>query len=100
MHAVDEGTGVDWFDSPSYPALLTAEDSDAVRLIKLLSRNNGATTVSFGTEGGLFQKRGVPAVICGPGDIAQAHKPNEFVELDQVRLCEEFVRRLLNELSE
>jgi acetylornithine deacetylase len=51
--------------------------------------------VCYGTEAGLFQKMGVPSVICGPGDIAQAHSPNEFVALEQLARCEAFVKRIL-----
>jgi acetylornithine deacetylase len=50
--------------------------------------------VSFGTEAGLFQQAGIPTVVCGPGSIEQAHKPNEWVSLEQVALCETFLRRL------
>ncbi len=46
-------------------------------------------------KAGLFQKMGVPTVICGPGDIAQAHRPNEFVALDQLARCERFVEGIL-----
>ncbi len=50
--------------------------------------------VAYGTEAGLFQSVGIPAVVCGPGDIQQAHKPNEFIELSQLDGCERFLRRL------
>ena len=51
--------------------------------------------VSYGTEAGLFQKMGVATVICGPGDIEQAHRPNEFVALEQLAQCEKFMDRIL-----
>jgi acetylornithine deacetylase len=51
--------------------------------------------VSYGTEAGLFQKMGVSTVICGPGDIAQAHRPNEFVSLEQLAQCENFMDRIV-----
>jgi acetylornithine deacetylase len=51
--------------------------------------------VSYGTEAGLFQQMGMPAVICGPGDIAQAHRPNEFVALDQLAQCEAFMNGII-----
>ena len=50
--------------------------------------------VSYMTEGGLYQKAGITAVICGPGSIVQAHRPNEYVELEQLAKCELFVRAL------
>jgi acetylornithine deacetylase len=60
-----------------------------------LSGNTKAGKVSYGTEAGLFQQMGVPTVICGPGDIAEAHRPNEYVTFDQLAQCESFVRRIL-----
>ena len=50
--------------------------------------------VSYMTEGGLYQQAGIAAVICGPGSITQAHKPNEYLELSQLAQCETFVRAL------
>ena len=55
---------------------------------------------SFGTEGAQFQRAGIPTVICGPGSIEQAHKPNEFVTMDQVVQCEAFMRRLADRICE
>ena len=52
--------------------------------------------MSYGTEAGLFQEAGIPSVVCGPGNIAQAHKPNEFIELSQVEACIAFMRRLID----
>jgi acetylornithine deacetylase len=58
--------------------------------------DSGGTTahVVFGSEAGLFQRAGIPAVLCGPGNIEQAHKPDEFISLDQIAQCEAFMRRL------
>ena len=61
-----------------------------------LSRHDRVGKVSYGTEAGLFQKMGVPSVICGPGDIAQAHRPNEFVTLEQLAQCESFMDRIID----
>ena len=55
--------------------------------------------VGFGTEAGLFQEARSPTVVCGPGDIAQAHKPDEFIELAQVKRCENFLRRLMDRMA-
>ena len=76
------------------PALNVDEDSEVVQLARSLTGANATGKVSFGTEGGLFQESGMPAVICGPGSIAVAHKANEYIELDQVALCEAWLRRL------
>ena len=71
------------------------ESDEIVKLAEALSRNKPNGAVSYGTEGGLFQKAGIPTVICGPGDIDQAHRPNEFVSLEQLAQCEAFMQRLL-----
>ena len=52
------------------------------------------TQVAFGTEAGLFQGAGMPTVVCGPGDIQQAHQPDEFVSLEQLGRCEAFLTQL------
>ena len=83
----------------SFPGLQIAETDPATELVKALSGANDTGKVSFGTEGGLFQAAGVPTVVCGPGAIEQAHKPNEFVELDQLAQCEAFLRRLIERVS-
>ena len=96
MHAVDEQSGIEleWL---SQTAGLAASETDAiVRWAMQLSRNGRAGKVCYGTEAGLFQKMGVPSVICGPGDIAQAHRPNEFVTLEQLAQCEQFMHRILD----
>ncbi len=75
--------------------LMPVEDNPAEVLVRRLSGSNAAPgVVSFGTEGGLFQAAGLAAVVFGPGSIDQAHKPNEFIDLDQVAACEEFLLKL------
>ena len=59
---------------------------------------SGAGKVSFGTEAALFHQAGVPTIVCGPGHIAQAHQPNEWVTLSQLAWCERFMRRLADEI--
>ena len=55
--------------------------------------------MAYGTEAGLFQNAGVPALVCGPGHIEQAHKPDEFVEIAQLEACENFLRQLGRSLA-
>ena len=75
---------------------LSMQESDAiVQLAAGLSRNRPNGAVSYGTEAGLFQHAGIPSVICGPGNIEQAHRPNEWVTLEQVAQCEAFMQRLI-----
>jgi acetylornithine deacetylase len=76
------------------PALIPEADSPAEALVRLLTGANTAGAVSFGTEASLFQESGIPAVVCGPGSIDQAHQPNEFIALDQIEACVAFLRRL------
>ena len=77
------------------PGMNMKETDEIVKLASALSRNKPNGAVSYGTEGGLFQAAGIPTVICGPGDIEQAHRPNEFVSLAQLAQCETFMQRLL-----
>ncbi|WP_439816777.1 acetylornithine deacetylase [Zavarzinia sp. CC-PAN008] len=73
--------------------------SEAEVLAKALCGANHTHAVSYTTEGGLFQQIGIPTVICGPGDILQAHAADEFVSLDQLALCLSFLERLSARLA-
>lgn len=85
----------------AYPGLDTDPDAEIVSFVKSLTGRNSHLKVPFGTEGGLFQQRlHVPTVVCGPGDIAQAHKPDEFIAIDQMARCDAFLAALLDRLSE
>ena len=83
----------------SYPGLVRDMHSPAVQLASALAGANDVHAVSYGTEAGLFQAAGIPAVVCGPGSIAQAHKADEFVALDQLDACAAFLRRLATRAS-
>jgi acetylornithine deacetylase len=80
----------------SAPGLSTKEHEAIAQLAASLSRNATTGAVSYGTEAGLFQRAGIPTVVCGPGSIEQAHRPNEFVALEQGAQCEKFMLRLLD----
>src|SRR6202043_3155783 len=95
MQAVDSNSGIDLVWESQTEGLAAAETDAIVRWAMQLSGNKTVGKVSYGTEAGLFQKMGVPTVICGPGDIAEAHRPNEFVALDQLAQCESFMDRIL-----
>jgi acetylornithine deacetylase len=77
------------------PPLEPETDGPAEALVRLLTGANQTQVVSYCTEGGLFQRAGMSTVICGPGSIDQAHKPDEFIEISQIEACEDFVRRLI-----
>jgi acetylornithine deacetylase len=98
MQAVKAGTGFRFSELSHFPALDTDPDHDVVVLAKALAERNATGKVAFGTEAGRFKEAGIPAVVCGPGLIAQAHKPDEFVALDQLAACERFLGGLLDRL--
>lgn len=82
-----------------YPPLGTAPDAEVVSFVKSLTGSNATTKVAFGTEGGLFSTRlGVPTVVCGPGSMAQGHKPDEFITVEQMQKCDGMLGTLLDRL--
>jgi acetylornithine deacetylase len=95
MRGIDAGAGIDLQWVSQTVGLAAAESDAIVQWAMQLSKNSTVGKVSYGTEAGLFQKMGVATVICGPGDIAEAHRPNEFVALDQLAQCESFMDRIL-----
>jgi acetylornithine deacetylase len=83
-----------------YPGLGTPSDAAVVNFVKGLTGANGTIKVAFGTEGGLFDQRlGVPTVICGPGSMAQGHKPDEYVSVEQMDRCQAMLAELVNRLE-
>jgi acetylornithine deacetylase len=83
-----------------YPGLGTPSDAGVVQFVKSLTGANGTMKVAFGTEGGLFDARlGIPTVICGPGSMAQGHKPDEFVTVEQITRCEAMMAALVQRLE-
>ncbi len=95
MQKVDPQSGIDLVWASQTVGLAASETDAIVRWAMKLSGNSTVGKVSYGTEAGLFQQMGVPSVICGPGDIAEAHRPNEFVSLEQLAQCEAFMNRIL-----
>lgn len=91
--------GVSFEKIMEYPGLGTPTDADVVRFVQSLTGANGTIKVAFGTEGGLYDQRlGVPVVICGPGSMMQGHKPDEYVTVEQLGLCEAMLGRLVERL--
>jgi acetylornithine deacetylase len=66
--------------------------------MRRLTGDNGTHVVSYGTEAGLFQRVGWSTIVCGPGDIAQAHQPDEFIEISELDAGERVLRRIIEEL--
>ncbi|GLQ34703.1 acetylornithine deacetylase [Amylibacter marinus] len=69
-------------------------NSEAIALVKELTGGNSTDVVAFGTEAGLFANAEISSVLCGPGSIEQAHKPDEFVSAEQLQLCLDMLTRL------
>ena len=99
MRAVADATGIVTEAGCATPPLVPESDSPAERLVMALTGDNRAGKVSYGTEAGLFQQAEMSVVVCGPGDIAQAHKPNEFIDIAQVEAGVAFMRRLMDRLE-
>ncbi len=100
MQAIRPETGIDATPFFNLPGLVPENMGSAEELARRLTGDNGTHVVSYGTEAGQFQERGYSAVICGPGNIAQAHQPNEFITVDQFAQGEAFIHRLIAELAQ
>jgi acetylornithine deacetylase len=100
MRAVQNDTDIRLQPLSAYPGLATSPDSEAARLLALLSGSSDFGTVAFGTEGGLFGEAGIPTVVCGPGSMDQGHKPDEFVSLEQLAGCDAMLIRLADYLAD
>ena len=99
MHGRSTETGIAFTELARYPGLAADERHPVVNLAKALSGANDVGKVSFGTEAGLFQAAGIPTVVCGPGSIDQAHKPDEFIDVDQLSRLETVLDRLLERVT-
>lgn len=99
MRAVKSDTDIRLQPLSAYPGLATSPDSEAARLLALLSGSMEFGTVAFGTEGGLFDQAGIQTVVCGPGSMDQGHKPDEFVTVEQLRNCDAMLARLADYAS-
>ncbi len=84
----------------TYPGMYTKNDSAVVSFVKSLTGANDTCKVAFGTEGGLFSKElGIPTVVCGPGSMEQGHKPDEYIEIDQLNRCDHMLAKLIEQLK-
>ncbi|MGA8552636.1 MAG: acetylornithine deacetylase [Stellaceae bacterium] len=99
MRAVRPEAAIEFEELSAFPGLDTADDAEITRLVASLTGANATAKVSFGTEGGLFQQAGIATIVCGPGSIEQAHKPDEFIDLDQIAQCERFIGRIFDSIA-
>jgi acetylornithine deacetylase len=99
LHARAPSARIEWEELFAYPGLSTDENCSAGQWILNITGANTIRKVSYGTEAGLFHKAGIPTVICGPGSIEQAHKRDEYLEVDQLASCDAFLRRVIGDLA-
>lgn len=99
MKAIAPESGITLEITSFTPPLGPEKEGEAEALSRRLTGDNGSHVVAYGTEGGLFQAAGWSTVVCGPGDIAQAHQPDEFITVAQLEAGAKFVRGVIAELS-
>ncbi len=99
MKAVDPSTGITIEVLANVPGCRRETDGSAERLVRQITGDNAEHVVSYGTEAGQFQDGGYSTIVCGPGDIAQAHAANEFLSIEQLNAGEDFQRKLIERLA-
>lgn len=100
MQAVHPAARIEIGERFALPGLAPEQDGAAEALVRRITGDNGAMVVSYGTEAGQFQTRGWSAVVCGPGDIEQAHKPDEWLAVEQFEAGWAFMETLIGTLCE
>jgi acetylornithine deacetylase len=95
MKAVDPTTRIVFETKALIPGSNLEETAELTNLAQALARGKTLGRVAYATEAGHFEQAGIPSVICGPGSIEQAHRPNEFITLEQIAQCETFIERLV-----
>ncbi|WEX78959.1 acetylornithine deacetylase [Sinorhizobium numidicum] len=90
----ERGFAVKWDELSAYPALSLPADAPLAALLEELTGIAPLPAVSYGTEAGLFQRAGIDAIICGPGDIGRAHKPDEYILVAELLACQAMIEAL------
>jgi acetylornithine deacetylase len=90
----DKGFDVLWHPLSAYPAFAISDQNPLAELMVALTGQQTVAAVSYGTEAGLFQQAGIDAIICGPGNISRAHRPNEYIELAEMQACKQMIEGL------
>lgn len=99
MHAVSPETGFSYEVLVAMPGLSLPPEHELATIVKQLTHSNSTGKVSYGTEGGFYQEAGIPTIVCGPGHIAQAHQPDEWIAESELAACDAFIRRLTDRLA-
>jgi acetylornithine deacetylase len=100
MQAIHPETRIDVTQTFNVPGLKPEKDGEAEAIVRQITGDNESHVVSYGTEAGQFQEAGYSAVVCGPGSIAQAHQPNEFITIAQFQAGVDFADQLVARLQE
>jgi acetylornithine deacetylase len=98
MKAVHPACGFSYEVALEMPGMALPPDHALATVVKHLTGTNSAGKVAYGTEGGFFQNAGIPTIICGPGHIAQAHQPDEWIAQSELDACDAFIRHLTDRL--
>jgi acetylornithine deacetylase len=96
MHAVSTSAGFDFDVTTQMPGLSLSAEHELTSIVKQLTGSNSTGKVSYGTEGGYYQNADIATIVCGPGHIAQAHQPDEWIAQEQLDACDVFIRRLVD----
>ncbi len=99
MKAVSPETGFSYEVLVGMPGMSLPPEHALVALVKQVTGSNSTGKVSYGTEGGFYQSAGIPTIVCGPGHIAQAHRPDEWIAESELAACDSFIRRLVGRLA-
>ena len=98
MKSINKNCFVEFTQQNDFPPLKTHDKSEIISMCLKNLKSNSINTVSFGTEAGIFNKMGFQTIVCGPGSIKQAHKPDEYIEIDQLKKCKSFLLQIINGL--
>lgn len=98
MKAVHPSCGFTFEIELEMPGMALSADHELTSIVKQITGSNTTGKVAYGTEGGFFQEAGIPTIICGPGHIAQAHQPDEWIAETELEACDRFIRRIADRL--
>ncbi len=100
MHKISPKTNITFAEKINYPGLNISETINPVKQVKDILNVSKHKKVIFGTEGGLFKKKlNIPTIVCGPGSIDQAHKPDEYIAIEQLEKGGKFIDKLISSYS-
>jgi acetylornithine deacetylase len=100
MKAIAPEAGISFEMFSNTPGLRPEENGAAETFARRMTGDNGQHVVAYGTEGGLFQRAGWSTIVCGPGDIAQAHQPDEYIEISEMEAGTALISRMIAALAQ